>query len=112
MVNASIVLAGDHKQLDAVTKSENAVKLGYKTSWMQYLMENKRCYKRHPKLKCYDPRFITVLTKNYRCHPDILAIPNKLFYDGVLEAKGKIGTYIHTVIIYLKSILIAYYVVL
>lgn len=90
------MLSGDPKQLDAVTKSENAVKLGYKTSWMEYLKDNKKCYMRHPILKRHDPKFITILTKNYRCHPEILAIPNKLFYDGILEAKGKIGTYMYT----------------
>lgn len=100
VVNARIVLAGDPKQLDAVTKSNNAVRLGFKTSWMEYLMDNKKCYMRHPITKRFDPNFITVLTKNYRSHQDILAIPNKLFYDGVLEAKGKIGTYI----IYLKNL--------
>lgn len=72
------------------------MKLGYKTSWMEYLKDNKKCYMRHPILKRHDPKFITILTKNYRCHPEILAIPNKLFYDGILEAKGKIGTYMYT----------------
>lgn len=60
-------------------------------SWMQYLIENKKCYMRHPKTKQYDPNFIGVLVANYRSHPDILHIPNKQFYGGILEAKGKIG---------------------
>lgn len=78
--------------MDAVIKSENAMELGFKTSWMDYLMKSKTCYARHPILRRHDQKFITVLTKNYRCHPEILAIPNKLFYDGILEAKAKIGT--------------------
>ena len=34
----------------------------------------------------YDTRIITKLTKNYRSHPLILALPNRAFYDGDLEA--------------------------
>lgn len=78
-----------------MTKSTNAAKLGFKTSWMQYLMENKKCYRLTPLIKKYNPKFITVLTENYRSHPDILAVPNKCFYDKMLQAKGNQGTYIH-----------------
>lgn len=100
-VKARIVLAGDPKQLDAVTKSKNAMQLGFQTSWMEYLMENKKCYMRHPILKRHSVENIIVLTTNYRSHSDILAIPNKLFYDGILEAKGNIGTCKNTYIIHL-----------
>lgn len=99
-VNTKIVLAGDHKQLDAVTKSKYATKLGFKMSWMEYLMKSKKCYTRHPITKRYDPDCIIVLTKNYRSHPAILHVPNQLFYDGTLEAKGDKGMYIHD---YLKK---------
>ena len=34
----------------------------------------------------YDTRVITKLTKNYRSHPIILELPNRVFYDGDLEA--------------------------
>lgn len=71
------------------------MQLGFQTSWMEYLMENKKCYMRHPILKRYNPEFIAVLTKNYRSHPDILTIPNKLFYDGILQAIGEKGAYVH-----------------
>lgn len=33
-----------------------------------------------------DPRFITTLKKNFRSHPMILELPNKLFYNNQLEA--------------------------
>lgn len=90
-VKARIVLAGDPKQLDAVTKSRNAEKLGFKLSWMEYLMENKKCYARNPVTKRHNSRHIVVLTKNYRSHQSILDIPNKLLYDGMLEAAGNTG---------------------
>jgi putative helicase MOV10L1 len=32
----------------------------------------------------YDPRFVIKLNECYRCHPDILRIPNELFYNGDL----------------------------
>jgi helicase MOV-10 len=42
---------------------------------------------RRPGKKCpYDPRLITKLVDNYRSHPAILDLPNKLFYDGELKA--------------------------
>lgn len=100
VVRAKIVFAGDPKQLDAVTKSKDATKLGYSRSFMEYLMENKKCYMPHPILKRFDPNFITVLTANYRSHEAILAIPNELFYDNVLVAKGKFGT-IHSYTIHI-----------
>ena len=34
----------------------------------------------------YNPAVLTKLTRNYRSHPDILELPNALFYDGELEA--------------------------
>ena len=34
----------------------------------------------------FDPRVATKLVQNYRSHPDILALPNRLFYDGDLKA--------------------------
>lgn len=92
VVKCRVVLSGDPKQLDAVTKSKNAVHLGFKTSWMEHLMRNKRCYMRNPITKQFNPNYITVLTKNYRSHPSILTIANKLFYNGILEARGKTGT--------------------
>ena len=33
----------------------------------------------------FDPRVATKLVQNYRSHPDILTLPNRLFYDGSLK---------------------------
>lgn len=38
-VNASVILSGDPLQLEAVVKSKNAEKMGYKKSFMEFLFE-------------------------------------------------------------------------
>lgn len=57
---------------------------------MEQLFE-KRLYKRNPATGEYNKKYIMQLVKNYRSHPAILDIPNKLFYDGKLEAKAPAG---------------------
>lgn len=89
-INSSIVLAGDPKQLDAVTRSKNAIKLGFKTSFMEHLF-NRPLYQRNPETGNYNPKYITQLVKNYRSHSAILHIPNMLFYENKLEAKAPAG---------------------
>lgn len=84
-ITASIVLAGDPKQLPAVTKSTIAAKMGFSTSFMERLF-TKPLYQRHPLTGRFNPKYITQLVKNYRSHPDILHIPNVLFYHDTLEA--------------------------
>lgn len=84
-VNSSIVLAGDPKQLDAVTKSGRAAKIGYKTSWMEHLF-NRPLYRPNMRTGKYNPKYITQLVKNYRSHSAILHIPNTLFYENKLQA--------------------------
>lgn len=88
-IHAKIVLAGDPKQLDAVTRSDVARSLGYNTSWMEQLC-NTNLYQR--KDGKYNELYITQLVKNYRSHPEILRIPNELFYENVLVAAAKEST--------------------
>lgn len=91
-VKSSIVLSGDPKQLDAVTKSKYAEKLGYNKSYMQYLFE-KPVYQRTSSGK-YDSSHIVQLTHNYRSHKTILYPSNELFYGGDLvpaASKGNIN---------------------
>ena len=38
----------------------------------------------------YDPMMLTKLVRNYRSHPDILAVPNRLFYNEELVASPDI----------------------
>ena len=35
--------------------------------------------------EAYDKRLLTKLVRNYRSHPDILKLPNEMFYKGELE---------------------------
>lgn len=89
-IHANIVLAGDPKQLDAVTKSEQAKELGLRTSFLEHLCERK-LYKRNSKTKQFNPIYITQLVRNYRSHPKILKLPNELFYDNSLKAVASEG---------------------
>lgn len=93
-IHSSIVLAGDPKQLDAVTKSKYADRLGFKTSFMEQLFKRK-LYQRHPQTGTFNPKYITQLVKNYRSHSAILRMPNTLFYENKLEAKASQGEFRH-----------------
>lgn len=85
-VHANIILSGDPKQLDAVTKSEWASELGFGISWLEQLFKFP-LYHRDALTGKFNSKYITQLVKNYRNHPAILHVPNQLFYEGVLEAK-------------------------
>lgn len=87
-IHSSIVLAGDPKQLNAVTKSRTASKIGHNISFMENLFK-KPLYQRDPETNKFNPDYITMLVKNYRSHPKILDVPNKLFYDNALRAAAK-----------------------
>lgn len=89
-INGRIVLAGDPKQLDAVAKSHFATNLGYKKSYMERLF-HEELYQINDARKDYNSNCIVQLKKNYRSHPEILKIPNELFYGGVLQALGAPG---------------------
>lgn len=89
-VHANIVLIGDPKQLDAVTKSNWSTKLGFKTSWFEQLL-NTVMYERDTETGEYNQTYITQLIRNYRSHQEILEIPNKLFYENSLKAVAMPG---------------------
>lgn len=89
-VHASVVLSGDPKQLDAVTKSEQAKELGFRTSFLEHLCE-RQLYKRDDKTKKYNEIYITQLVRNYRSHPSILKLSNELFYDNSLISMASEG---------------------
>lgn len=88
-VHANIILSGDPKQLDAISKSEWATKLGYSVSWLEQMFKFP-LYKRDSVSGKFNSKYITQLVKNYRSHPAILHIANQLFYDGSLEAKAPV----------------------
>lgn len=84
-IHSSIILSGDPKQLDAITKSRVASKMNFQTSFMEQLLM-KPLYKRHPKTRNFNQTYITMLIKNYRSHPQLLHVPNKQFYNQKLKA--------------------------
>lgn len=86
-IHASIIVAGDPKQLDAVTRSSQAISMGFKTSFLEYLY-NRPLYERNQITQQFNGEFITQLINNYRSHKTILKIPNELFYENTLLAKA------------------------
>lgn len=77
--NTVVVLAGDQLQLGPVIYSKKADEYGLGVSYMERLSE----------CELYasgDANYVTRLIRNYRCHPEILHLPSKLFYDGELIA--------------------------
>lgn len=90
-VYANIVLSGDPKQLDAVTKSRWAEMMGFKVSWFEQL-SNLPLYQRNPTTDKFNQNYITQLVQNYRSHPEILKLSNELFYENKLVAVATPGT--------------------
>lgn len=82
-VKASVVLSGDHLQLQPVVKSQNAISFGYKKSYMQYLMEKK--------LFEQQSAYMVQLIRNYRSHEAILRPSNSFFYENKLVAAAPQG---------------------
>lgn len=96
-VHANIVLIGDPKQLDAVTKSDWSTKLGFKISWFEQLFKMP-LYKPHDQTGEFNKTYITQLVNNYRSHPSILKVPNELFYENKLKAMVLPGMHIQKVL--------------
>ncbi|KAL7534989.1 hypothetical protein ACHAXR_006195 [Thalassiosira sp. AJA248-18] len=87
------VLAGDPKQLGPIIRSDICKKFGLEKSLLERLSQMEP-YARSEETDVlgnhYDTRMITKLVHNYRSHPKILCIPNKLFYEGDLIAEADI----------------------
>ncbi|XP_032898205.1 helicase MOV-10 isoform X3 [Amblyraja radiata] len=81
-----LVLVGDPKQLGPVLRSPIAINHGLDLSLLERLMNGRNAlYRKNPDDGSYDQKFVTKLLRNYRSHPQILKIPNELFYDMELE---------------------------
>lgn len=81
-LKTNLVLAGDPKQLGPIVVYQFVADCGMDTSLLERLM-NMELYKPKP---YYNRRVITKLLQNFRSHPAILDVPNKLFYRNELKA--------------------------
>lgn len=79
-----LVLAGDPRQLGPVLRCPLTQRFGLGHSMLERLLTYNALYKKGP--DGFNPHFITKLLRNYRSHPTILDIPNKLYYDEELQA--------------------------
>ncbi|KAM4795734.1 putative helicase MOV-10 [Rhinophrynus dorsalis] len=86
MNGGQLVLAGDPQQLGPIIRSPVAIEHGLGISLLERLMTQNPLYKKEN--DHYDPKFVTKLLRNYRSHPNILTIPNELFYDNELQANA------------------------
>ncbi|XP_033647607.1 putative helicase MOV-10 isoform X2 [Asterias rubens] len=80
-----VVLAGDPKQLGPIIRSPLAIEYKLELSLLERHMTTSKVYKRREEEPHYDNRVLTKLLRNYRSHPDILKLPNEMFYDDELE---------------------------
>lgn len=56
---------------------------------LERLMKSCDLYKKNVE-GIYNPKMVTKLLKNFRSHETILKLPNDMFYDSELQAKGSI----------------------
>lgn len=84
-----VVLAGDPLQLGPVIFSKKADEYKLGVSFLERLF-NCELY------GSGDANYITKLVRNYRCHPEILYLPSKLFYFGELMACRDPSTFMVT----------------
>eukprot|EP01038_Epipyxis_sp_PR26KG_P006640 gene6640-9114_t len=84
--DSQLILAGDPEQLGPVVRSSIAMEGGLGCSFLERLTKSVVLYQKDESVGVYNPLFMTKLLKCYRCHPDILAIPNRLFYEDELIA--------------------------
>lgn len=80
-VDAQVVLAGDHKQLQGLVHTYFNEKHGFGISLMERVMQLDEY--QFP----YNPRLVTQLTDNFRSHWAILRFSNYHFYHSVLKAR-------------------------
>lgn len=85
--SGKLILAGDPYQLGPVVKTEGAKYLGLDTSMMKRLMSDFVLYLRDANGN-FNSAVITQLVKNYRSHPLLIEVPNRLFYDNKLDARA------------------------
>jgi len=77
-----VVMSGDSKQLGPLVHSKVAIRGGLEKSLLETCVD---MMKRSTANDDTNDENLITLTKNYRSHPDILAIASESFYDGKLE---------------------------
>ncbi|KAG7199163.1 hypothetical protein KM043_018049 [Ampulex compressa] len=81
-----VVLAGDPLQLGPVIQSRFTKSFGLDESYLTRLLRQFPYQRDSVGFKTqYDPRLITKLVMNYRSLPEILELPNSMFYDNELQ---------------------------
>lgn len=80
------------KQIGPITRSSMRVEMGYNKSWLSHLCRTK-LYARNEETGKFNESFVTYLNKNYRSHPQIVHIPNELFYENAMQALAKTGIF-------------------
>uniref|UniRef100_A0A182Q4Z5 RNA helicase n=1 Tax=Anopheles farauti TaxID=69004 RepID=A0A182Q4Z5_9DIPT len=86
-VQASIILAGDPKQLGPVTRFQFLRETPHDLSLLERLMAMP-AYRKDPLSNEYNTRMVTKLLDNYRSHAALFEFSNQQFYEGELRAKG------------------------
>ncbi|XP_062547272.1 putative helicase MOV-10 [Armigeres subalbatus] len=86
-INASIVLAGDPKQLGPVIPYEFLKQTTHSLSMLERMM-NLPLYARNKATKQYNTDAIMQLRDNFRSHDNLLQFCNQEFYEGQLRAKA------------------------
>ncbi|XP_072754735.1 probable RNA helicase armi [Anoplolepis gracilipes] len=87
--HGQVVLAGDPMQLGPVVQSKLAAHFGFSESFLSRLLQQFP-YQRDPEgfeEFSYDPRLVMKLVMNYRSLPEILYLPNSLFYASELQSQ-------------------------
>ncbi|ROT67157.1 hypothetical protein C7M84_014785 [Penaeus vannamei] len=87
-VSGQIVVAGDPEQLGPVVHSAAARRFGLDLSFLHRLCGSVlyQAQRMDDLSWVYEPHLVTQLCRNYRSHPDILAVPSRLFYHDSLAA--------------------------
>ncbi|KAF6017027.1 MOV10 [Bugula neritina] len=84
-MGGQLVLAGDPKQLGPILRSALATLHGFDVSLLERLMEAPNSLYSRNQDGFYNNKFVTKLLKNFRSHPEILEVPNQLFYEFELQ---------------------------
>lgn len=86
--HGQVILAGDPMQLGPVVHSKLAMYFGFGESFLSRLL-HQFPYQRDPEgfETGYDSRLVTKLIMNYRSLPEILDLPNSMFYESELQSQ-------------------------